>query len=280
MRRHGSKVGFLVILAGFIIILNYPAFTQQASQEVLIPELQKRSILDRFEIGIHFSHWSIDLLVGILDDEFSKRIAKEVKKDVAGKIRDIYPLIHDIDFDHNLKFDSGGSNYGLEIRYYPQGKQGSFSLGFSFEKNKMKISLEGPVEVNFSDNSYAQVESTGYIEMNPFTTNLSFRWDTKPSWKVTPYFVMGVGIAALNGNISYTYDGPYYWQGPQFNIYENRLETFKEAEEEIDFNIPNIFILLQINIGIRAEIVPHLNLNAEAGIWNGFILRGGLSYRF
>jgi len=270
----------MAVFVGFVVLLSSPVFTQQTPQEVSIPELQKKSISDRFEIGFHFSHWSIDLLEGILKDEVSKRIAKEIREDVAGKINDVYPLIFDIDYGYDLLFDSGGSNYGLEIRYYPQGKQGSFSFGLSFEKNNMKITMEGPVEVNFSDNTYAQVESTGYIELNPFTTNLSFRWDTKPSWRVTPYFVFGFGIAALNGNINYAYDGPYYWEGEPFYLDEDELKTFKEAEEEMDFNIPNIFPLLQINIGIRGEIVPHLNLNAEAGIWNGFILRGGLSYRF
>jgi hypothetical protein len=280
MKNNGSKTGLIAIFVVFIVLLSSPLFGQQSTQEVSIPELQKKTISDRFEIGFHFSHWSIDPLEGILNDELSKRIAQEVRDEVAKTIMDSYPLIYDIGYDHELLFDSGGSNFGLEIRYYPQGKQGAFSFGVSFEKNSMKITLDGPVEVNFSDNTYSEVKSTGYIELNPFTTNLSFRWDTKPSWRVTPYFVFGFGIAALNGNISYAYDGVYYWQGPEFYVGDDILKTFKEAEEEMDFNIPNIFPLIQVNIGIRAEIVPHLNLNAEAGIWNGFILRGGLSYRF
>lgn len=265
---------------GFFVLTGWPLIGQQFPQEVSVPELQKKSILDRFEIGFHVSHWSIDPLEGILNDEVSKRIAKEIKQEVAKKITDAHPFIFDTGYEHDLLFDSGGSNFGLEIRYYPQGKQGSFSFGLSFEKNNMKITLDGPVQVDFSDNTYSEVESSGYIELNPFTTNLSFRWDTKPSWRVTPYFIVGLGVSSLNGNISYAYDGFYYWQGPELNVEDDILKTFKEAEEEMDFNIPNIFFLLQINIGIRAEIAPHLNLNAEAGIWNGFILRGGLSYRF
>ena len=32
--------------------------------------------------------------------------------------------------------------------------------------------------------------------------------------------------------------------------------------------------------GLRVRIVSGLSLNAEAAIWNGFLLRGGVAYRF
>ena len=66
------------------------------------------------------------------------------------------------------------------------------------------------------------------------------------------------------------------------SVGESETMSIKEAEEEpdVDFNLPNIIPLLQMNLGVRAEVIPHLHLRAEVGIWDGFVFRAGMAYRF
>jgi len=73
----------------------------------------------------------------------------------------------------------------------------------------------------------------------------------------------------------------YDWAHGLEDSIEGRDEkTFKEAEEESDINLPNIFPLFQLCLGARVEIVRGLSFRAEAGLWDGVMLRGGLGYRF
>ena len=188
--------------------------------------------------------------------------------------------IFQVGSDHNLIFGSSGSVYGFELRFYPGGRYSSFSLGVSIEKTHMSAKVEGPVTVQFNDGSHAEMDAEGNIELNPLFTNLSFRWDIKPSWAITPYFILGLGVAALNGEVSYKYNGTYFWAGGTEDHEDEDSRDIKEAEEDTDFNLPNILPLLQITLGVRAEVIPHLHLRAEAGVWNGIILRAGLAYKF
>ena len=168
----------------------------------------------------------------------------------------------------------------MEFRYFPKGRDGSFSFGFSIERTKIKARVEGSVIQKYTDGTYAEVDSFAYITTNPLTTNLSFRWDTNPKWRVSPFFVMGFGVAALIGEAGYEYSGTYVWSGPSDDIGDSDDRTFKEWQEESDTNIPNIFYLIQLQLGVRARIVPRISVNAEVGIWDGFVFRMGVFYRF
>jgi hypothetical protein len=39
-------------------------------------------------------------------------------------------------------------------------------------------------------------------------------------------------------------------------------------------------IILQTHVGVRGEILPFLHARIEIGFWDGFVLRGGIAYRF
>ena len=52
-----------------------------------------------------------------------------------------------------------------------------------------------------------------------------------------------------------------------------------EADGE-DFFLPGFIPFIQINLGLKAEITDNLHLLVDAGIWNGFLLRGGIAFRF
>jgi tetratricopeptide (TPR) repeat protein len=244
----------------------------------IFPSLKE--LAGKWEVEVHYGSWSLNPIKGLFESKITDKLTKELRDDVLTKIRKSHMPLVELKYEQNVVLDSDGSNYGMEFRYYPRGHEGSFSLGLSFEKTNIKLRLTGPVKQEFTNGSYTQVESDGYLETNPFTTDLSFRWDFKPLWRVSPYFVFGIGLASLNGNIGYSYTGNYYFNGAKEPISDSDAKNFKEAEEEIDFNIPNIFPLLQISFGLRGEIYHGLTLRVEAGIWDGIVFRGGIAYRF
>lgn len=279
-QKNRKKLQFVFVII-FALVLVRGISAQQNEQEEELPRLIfDDGIAGKFEIEFHYGYWTLDLAKGIfeadLTQELTNEIADEINIEISESGHDIVKLSH----DHNLVFGSSGSVYGFELRFYPGGRYSSFSIGVSIEKTHMKATVEGPVNVQFDDGSYAEMDAMAVVELNPLFTNLSFRWDFKPDWVVTPYFVLGLGVAALNGEVSYQYDGTYYWAGGTEMHEDEDKRDIKEAEEDTDFNLPNILPLLQINLGIRAEVIPHLHLRAEAGIWDGFIFRVGLAYKF
>jgi hypothetical protein len=260
----------------FICSLGY---AQEEEPEIDISKLFDKG--EKFEIEVHFGQWSLNLLKGLFEEDLIDELSDEIRDEIITEVRERHNNIGATDFEQDLTFDSGGSNYGLEIRFYPKGREGAFSLGFSIDKTRMRLTIEGPVSQNFQDGTSAVINNArGEVTLNPLFTNLNFRWDFMPSWRVTPYFVFGLGVAALNGDISYEYLGTYQWAGPDEEVGDSETKPIKEAEEDFDFNMPNIIPLLQMNLGVRAEVIPQLHIRAEAGIWDGIILRAGVAYLF
>jgi len=268
-----------VIFIAFLLVQNSAA--QQDEQEEELPRLVfDEGIGGKLEIEVHYGYWTLNVFKGLFEEDLTKELSDEIAEEIGIKIVESGYHVNRTANDHDLLFDSSGSVYGLELRFYPGGRYSSFSLGVSIEKTRMKAVVEGPVTVQFDDGSFAEMDAVGTVDLDPLFTNLSFRWDIKPAWVVTPYFVLGLGVAALNGEVSYNYNGTYYWAGGSENYEDEDTRPIKEAEEDSDVNLPNILPLLQINLGIRGEIIPHLHVRAEAGIWDGLILRAGIAYKF
>jgi len=270
---------YLIFLAVFLSLPG-SVKSQETPKDPEIPTIVPNKPSDRFEIGIHYSSWSLNLIKGILEDEIGSGLGDEIRDEITKEIEDLEYALEKTTYDQELLFDSGGRNYGLELRYYPRGRHGPFSIGVSFEKTHMSLSVDGSVRQNFADGSFATADAVGEIALDPFFSNLTFRWDLFPEWRVTPYLIFGAGIADLNGEVSYNYSGQYSSRQATETIEEEDTRTLKEAEEEMDANIPNILPLFQLNLGIRAEIIPHLYIKAGAGFFDGFILRAGISGRF
>ncbi len=268
-----------VILIAFVLAHDVSAWPDE--QEERLPRLIfDDGIAGKLEIEVHYGYWTMNPVKGLFEADLTQSLSDEIAKEIGTKINESGHNITKIGHDHNLVFDSSGSVYGFELRFYPGGRYSSFSLGVSIEKTHMKATVEGPVTVQFNDGTHAEMDAVGIVDLNPLFTNLSFRWDIKPEWVVTPYFVFGLGLAALNGEVSYSYNGTYYWAGGAESHEDEDKRDIKEAEEDTDVNLPNILPLLQLNLGVRAEVIPHLHLRVEAGIWNGFILRAGIAYKF
>jgi len=274
----------LVLVLLIVFILAQSTYAWQEKQEEQEEELPRMifddGIAGKLEVEVHYGYWTLDVFKGLFEEDLNQELSNEIAKEIEIQIRESGYNIAQVSQNNVFVFGSSGSVYGFELRFYPGGRYSSFSLGVSIEKTRMEATVEGLVNVQFNDGSYAEMDAVGFVELNPLFTNLSFRWDIKPSWVVTPYFVLGLGVAALNGKVSYNYNGTYYYAGGTEFYEDDEERDIKEAEEDTDFNMPNILPLLQINIGVRAEIIPHLHLRAEAGIWDGFIVRGGLAFRF
>ena len=276
------KKGFPALLVCLVFCLVSTVFPQeqQEPQIDLSDTVQKSTLSDKFEIGIHYGPWTLKPISNYFEDDLLDEISQEIRDKIREELTDKYPQLVESDYEDELAFSTSGSNFGVEIRYFPKGREGSFSLGFSLERTRIRARVEGPVIQEYTDGTFAQVDSFAYITTNPLTTNISFRWDINPKWRVSPFFVMGFGVAALIGEAGYEYSGTYVWSGPNEEIGDSDDRTFKEWEEEADTNIPNIFYLIQLQLGVRARIVPRVSVNAELGIWDGFVFRIGVFYRF
>ncbi|MDH7513167.1 MAG: tetratricopeptide repeat protein [Clostridiales bacterium] len=232
-----------------------------------------------WEVDVHFSGWSIDPAKSLFESSLTKKVANEVRDNLSDELSKSYGALARSSYETSLSLDSEGSNYGLGIRFYPLGRLGSFSIGLSLEKTHIKVPVQGQVTQRYADGSEATVDTEAYVETSPLTTNLSFRWDFAPSWRVTPYFVFGLGVGALSGEAKYQYAGIYKRGTERRSVEGGETKTFDDLREEGDIEL-DLFPLFHLALGVKGEIVPGLMAKAEVGFWDGLILRAGLAFRF
>jgi len=234
-----------------------------------------------FELTAHFSNWSVNLFKGIFESTLEAELGEAIQSEINKRIAKTYPGLIKGAFTPSLTFDSEGSNYGLEFRYYARGWAGTFSLGVSLEQTNIKLSLVGTAKQEFTNGGLADAQASAVIETKPFSTNFSFRWEIGAAdAAIKPFFTFGVGLAPLKGTFSYAYNGTYSIGGQSESIEDAQTKSFEELSEDIDFVIPKLIVILQIHVGVKIEIFRGLCLLGEAGIWDGLLLRGGLGFRF
>jgi len=252
----------------------------------LIPNL---SADGHFEFSFHYSRWSIDILGNIIEDAVSDAIESELEETISEDIKNEYGLDL-VSYSQTVDFDSSGHNYGFEMRWYPGGLYGSFSIGLSVEKTSMKVGFtEIATDLELSDNSSFQGTATGEFLINPLSFHLSFRWDILPSSSFTPYITLGVGAASFssieNDEVSYSYSGELTQPGfePETETGGETItigEIQDELEAEGDDFLPLPFLpFIQLNLGLKGKITENIHLMVDAGIWNGFLIRGGIAIR-
>lgn len=234
----------------------------------------------RFEAGAHFSAWSIDPILSVFAGDVTDGLAREIRSEVLGQISTGWRPVVSTGYANGLGLDSSGSNAGFGVRYYPGGERGSFSVGFSFERTRILIALEGPVDIQFADGSQAEVRGYGAVETSPSSMQVDFRWEFGPGWRLSPYFTLGLGLAAFSGTVEYSYEGRYVWGGPEETVTGSDMRTFHDLGGENDVHVPDRIPMLHLGLGLRARVVQGFGLTAEAGLWNGLMLRGGFFYRF
>jgi hypothetical protein len=143
------------------------------------------------------------------------------------------------------------------------------------------------MEMIFEDDSTFQGQAIGDVVLNPLTFLLSVRWDILPKSPVHPYITLGVGAAAFSSFkddiVSYSWSGELDVAGGPTETYEESgtktIEEIKaELEEEEDFPL-SFLPFIQLNLGLKGKITENIHLMVDAGIWNGFIIRGGIAIR-
>lgn len=249
----------------------------------------------RWEFGFHYSRWSIDLLRTVIEEGINDALETELKDKILGDIQADYPMLVEKSYGQEVRFDSGGDNYGFEVRYYPGGEKGSFSLGFSIEKTTMRVSLpEVSTSLILEDpftqqNAHFSATSAGEFLIKPWSFHLSLRWDIFPSSVLHPYLTVGLGAATASAleqaQINYSYSGDLDLPGEASEHYSDSVsKSITKLKEEIeaegeDFFLPGFVPFLQLNLGLKAVITPNIHLLIDAGIWDGFLIRGGVSVR-
>ena len=248
-----------------------------------------------FEFGFHYSRWSIDILRGMIEEGISDALETDLKDQFLEDIQSDHPSLKETSYSQDITFDSSGNNFGFEIRWYPGGHDGSFSIGFSVEKTSMTVSLpEVSASLNLKDDltqeeASFQGDASGKFVIKPLSFHLSFRWDIIPSSVVHPYITFGFGAAggtALEeAEVTYSYSGDLTVTGEDPEHYEDEeKKSLKELKDELeeegeDFFLPGFVPFIQLNLGLKGRLSENLYILVDAGIFNGFLIRGGIALR-
>ena len=272
----------VIILPVFLFFLVFPSQSLRAQ--------------GHFEFSFHYSQWSIDILRGWIEESLSKELEEDLRDEILEELQEDHPSLREISYSQNVSFDSGGDNYGFEIRWYPGGHNGSFSLGLSIEKTTMRVPLpEVTASITLEEAvtgksaNFQGAVSNAQFEMSPLSFHLSFRWDIKPSWKVRPYITFGLGAASgtalEEGKLTATWSGDLNIEGEVPEQHSgSESKTFKELKDEAEaegeeFFLPDFFPFIQLNFGLKAAISENFHILIDAGVWDGFLIRGGIAIR-
>lgn len=221
----------------------------------------------KWEIGTHYSFWSLNLLKSEIEKNFTPEL-------------DLY----DPNKGH-FNFDSNGNNYGFEIRFFPGGKDGSFSIGLSYERNNFKAKINGAYTEYDNAGNRLEAEAQGTVDVFPHSINLGFRWELWPSSRIHPYIGIGFGMGSLDGNLKAdTKATVFYSNGATQTQTDHEEKTIQqvldEMKEEGNEYPLSFFPIAHIHFGLRGEVVRDVYLLGEVAIYDGFIFRGGIAYRF
>ena len=228
-----------------------------------------------WQISPHYGVWSLRPIEPMIED-FMGDTFETAFQELIEEYSDI--IDPGGEYSQSVNFDSNGKNLALEFRFYPGGEDGSFSIGIAVEKSELEIILDCLASYELADGSYVHGSGSGILLWQPTSYHLSFRWDLIPSWRLHPYIGFGAGIASLKGVIAYeaiveAYDASTTTTITQIISDEINLEFLKYTEPKIT---P---LVVQLNLGFNLEITRNLYLLLDAGIWNGFLVRGGVCLR-
>ncbi|MGB9836472.1 MAG: hypothetical protein ACPLRX_07015 [Candidatus Saccharicenans sp.] len=246
------------------------------------------------EFNVHYSRWTLNLVKGIVENMVSDALESDLKDRFLQQIQENYPNLVESGYSQSVVFDAPGHNIGFEIRYYPGGRTGAFSLGLAVEQSTMKVSFpEVMANLNLNDTSTGGTanfvaQAGGEFLVKPLSFHLNMRWDFLPSKIVSPYFCLGAGISTsktfLDANYHYYYSGTLTLPDGSNQVYSaSDSKTLREIKEERlaegkDWPL-NFVPILQLNLGLRVRLSEKFRLMLDAGLFDGFLFRGGLSFR-
>ncbi len=250
----------------------------------------------KFEFSFHYGSWSVDLLRSPIEKFISNMVEDQFRTKILEDVQADHPEYEESAYSQTVGFDSGGNNLGFEVRLYPGGQTGSFSVGLSVEKTKMRFTLEeirarlDLVDTTSPDTASMETDINGELVLEPLAFLLDFRWDIKPSaWRVRPFISFGFGISTPSAiddmRLSYSYQGLLTATGEEPEIYEDSAtKTGKELKEKMveeGKEFPLSFLpFFYLGLGVKGVITDNIHLQVEGAILDGFVLRAGLAVRF
>jgi len=273
----------LILMSGFLILSSFPLGAK-----------------GKFELGAHYGSWGINILKGAIESG----VGSAIRDQMIDNLKKDHPDVVANSNQTSVNFDSGGYNFGFDLRWYPGGENGSFSLGVSVEKTKMRVSIDrasAQIQVSYTgDDGKPRAEGfngtgTGEFLIKPLSFHLSVRWDVFPTARVHPFITFGVGLSPGSylddGTLTYAVQGDLFKKDGTIEHHADSgtktLGQLKKEEEDDarakgkNSDIPFWFIpFVQLNLGLKGKITDNIHLLVDAGIWDGLLIRGGIAYRF
>lgn len=252
---------------------------------VMAPALKAQG---HFEFSGHYGRWSLNLLGSLARDIADDAIKSEIEDRILTDIQDRYPGLSETLYNQTLTFDSHGDNFGFGVRFYPS-RNGSFSLGLSVEKSSFKVFPSVTSHMDLQDMSTSDTatfegsaSATALIKATSFL--LTFRWEIIPRAVVHPYITFGGGISTAkaldDSTLSYTYSGQLAGTAiPTQTVGSSETKTLRQLKDDSDTNLPNFLPFIQLNVGLKAMITKNIHLMVDAGVFDGFMISGGLAVR-
>ncbi|MGD1010128.1 MAG: hypothetical protein ABR951_08270 [Candidatus Aminicenantales bacterium] len=252
---------------------------------VMAPSLRAQG---HFEFSAHYGQWSLNLLGGLARDLISDATKSEIRDRILSNIQGSYPGLNETSYNQTVRFDSSGHDFGFGVRFYPS-RNGSFSLGVSVEQSTFKVLPSVTSQMGLQDSGTSQTATfdgtaaaSAVIKATAFL--LTFRWDIFPRAVVHPYITFGGGITTAkaldDSTLSYSYSGQLAGGAvtPQ-TISGSDSKTLRQLKDQSDTKFPNFLPFLQLNFGLKAMVTKNIHLLVDAGVFDGFMISGGLAVR-
>jgi len=267
-----KKMKWMVAMPTFLIISTVFLFSQFALAK------------GKWQVGPHYGIWTLSPVESMIEDFIADTLESELQGLLEEMVEEFAPdwEYTDLTFHPDIHFGSGGTNLGLEVRFYPGGEDGSFSIGLAVEKSELELTLDGSIKFE-AEGNYVKGSADTRLLLTSTSYLLSLRWDIKPSSRLHPYIGFGAGIGFLK-ELLLTYDnviGEVYIASTD-TTYTLPVDSggmdLADLLEYTGFQtIP--LPILQLNLGLNFEITNNLRILLDAGIWDGFLVRGGVALR-
>ncbi len=272
------KVFKCFLLAGLMFILTGPFLLADG----------------QLEFSLHYSGWTLNVAKGLVENMVSNVLESDLKDRFINQIQNDYPNLMENGYSQKVTFDAPGHNIGFELRFYPGGRKGAFSLGLGVEKSSMKVSFpQVTADLDLIDQSLNQAASfralaQGKFIIKPLSFHLNLRWELWPSKTISPFFTLGAGLSTgksfFEASYEYSYSGILTLPDNSTQEYsQSAIKTLREIKDERlaagkSFSL-NFLPVVQMDFGFRARISKTLSFCFEAGVFDGFLFRGGLAIR-
>lgn len=237
---------------------------------ILISSLSVYSM--KIEFSLNKNYWNINHFKSLID----KAIQSSLEEEIEDKFQEDFPdeILKHLDYDYDYR--SRGDGMGFNVRIYPAGEYGIFSIGFSYTSFDAKISIDGNLDQTFLSQSIFTGTAEGEINFLIRAYLIDLSWEFYQHSKVRPYFSIGAGISPLRGDLSYFAEGIF--RSPTGDEYYSASDEtdFRDIDDIKLSNIP----ILALSTGIKYYFIDDFNIYADIGFFNGLMYKFGISYSF